>query len=197
MALSVALTGGIASGKTTVAELFEAKGALLIDSDQLAREVVEPGTEGLAQIVERFGNQVLAGDGTLDRGALGKVIFGDDVARADLNAIIHPKVRQRRAEIIAHAEGKIVISVIPLLVETGIQNTFDKVIVIDLPVAEQQYRLQTRNGFSPAEAKSRIDAQATRAQRLAVADWVIDNSGSIADLKPQVDQVWAELVRAS
>lgn len=195
MALSVALTGGIASGKSTVADLFAARGAVLVDSDVLAREVVAPGTPGLAEIVARFGPEVLTRDGDLDRPALGAVIFGDEQARADLNAIIHPRVRARRAEIIASATAPVVISVIPLLVETNAQAGFDKVIVVDLPVDEQRRRLMERNDLTADQAQARIDAQASREQRLAVADWVVDNSGSRDQLDAQVDRIWAELTR--
>ena len=133
MALQVALTGGIASGKTTVAALFAERGALLIDSDQLAREVVEPGTPGLAEVVARFGGQVLDDQGRLDRQALGAIVFADDVARADLNAIVHPGAAAR-AELLAEAgDDEVVISVIPLLVETGLADQFDAVVVVDLP----------------------------------------------------------------
>ena len=194
MALAVALTGGIASGKSTVADLFAARGAVLVDSDVLAREVVAPGTPGLAEIVARFGPEVLTRDGDLDRPALGAVIFGDEQARADLNAIIHPRVRARRAEIIASATAPVVISVIPLLVETNAQAGFDKVIVVDLPVDEQRRRLMERNDLTADQAQARIDAQATREQRLAVADWVVDNAGSVEDLDAQVDRIWGELL---
>ncbi|MGB3954663.1 MAG: dephospho-CoA kinase [Brooklawnia sp.] len=194
MALQVALTGGIASGKTTVAALFAERGALLIDSDQLAREVVEPGTPGLAEVVARFGGQVLDDQGRLDRQALGAIVFADDVARADLNAIVHPRVRQRRAELLAEAgDDEVVISVIPLLVETGLADQFDAVVVVDLPEAVQVERLMTRNGFSAEQAQARVEAQAARAERLAAADWVIDNSGAPDELDGQVQAVWREL----
>lgn len=193
--LSVGLTGGIASGKTTVGKLLAERGALIIDSDLLAREVVEPGTPGLAAIVERFGASVLASDGTLNRQALGALVFADERARADLNGIVHPAVRQRRAELIAAAvDGSIVVSVIPLLVENGMQDDFDKVIVVDLPVETQLERLQLRNGLDETDARSRIAAQATRQQRLSAADWVIENSGSYDHLRQQVDMVWDQLV---
>ncbi|WIY81629.1 dephospho-CoA kinase [Propionimicrobium sp. PCR01-08-3] len=193
--LSVGLTGGIASGKTTVGKLLAERGALIIDSDLLAREVVESGTPGLAAIVERFGASVLASDGTLNRQALGALVFADERARADLNGIVHPAVRQRRAELIAAAvDGSIVVSVIPLLVETGMQDDFDKVIVVDLPVETQLERLQLRNGLDETDARSRIAAQATRQQRLSAADWVIENSGSYDHLRQQVDMVWDQLV---
>ncbi len=194
MAFSVALTGGIASGKTTVANLLAEHGALLIDSDQLAREVVEPGTPGLAQVVTRFGEQVLTQAGSLDRQALGEIVFADAAARADLNAIVHPLVRRRRAELIAQAAAdQIVVSVIPLLVETGLVDQFDAVVVVDVPSQTQVARLVRRNDISPEQAQARLDAQASRAERLAAADWVVTNSGSRAELEAQVERLWSQM----
>ncbi len=194
MAFSVALTGGIASGKTTVANLLAEHGALLIDSDQLAREVVEPGTPGLAQVVTRFGEQVLTQAGSLDRQALGDIVFADADARADLNAIVHPLVRRRRAELIAQAAAdQIVVSVIPLLVETGLVDQFDAVVVVDVPSQTQVARLVRRNDISPEQAQARLDAQASRAERLAAADWVVTNSGSRAELEAQVERLWSQM----
>lgn len=194
VAFSVALTGGIASGKTTVANLLAEHGALLIDSDQLAREVVEPGTPGLAQVVTRFGEQVLTQAGSLDRQALGDIVFADAAARADLNAIIHPLVRRRRAELIAQAAAdQIVVSVIPLLVETGLVDQFDAVVVVDVPSQTQVARLVRRNDISPEQAQARLDAQASRAERLAAADWVVTNSGSRAELEAQVERLWSQM----
>lgn len=194
MAFSVALTGGIASGKTTVANLLAEHGALLIDSDQLAREVVEPGTPGLAQVVTRFGEQVLTQTGRLDRQALGEIVFADAAARADLNAIIHPLVRRRRAELIAQAAAdQIVVSVIPLLVETGLVDQFDAVVVVDVPSQTQVARLVRRNDISQEQAQARLDAQASRAERLAAADWVVTNSGSRAELEAQVERLWSQM----
>ena len=194
VAFSVALTGGIASGKTTVANLLAEHGALLIDSDQLAREVVEPGTPGLAQVVTRFGEQVLTQTGRLDRQALGEIVFADAAARADLNAIVHPLVRRRRAELIAQAAaGRIVVSVIPLLVETGLVDQFDAVVVVDVPSQTQVARLVRRNDISQEQAQARLDAQASRAERLAAADWVVTNSGSRAELEAQVERLWSQM----
>ena len=194
MAFSVALTGGIASGKTTVANLLAEHGALLIDSDQLAREVVEPGTPGLAQVVTRFGEQVLTQAGSLDRQALGDIVFADAAARADLNAIVHPLVRRRRAELIAQAAAdQIVVSVIPLLVETGLVDQFDAVVVVDVTSQTQVARLVRRNDISPEQAQARLDAQASRAERLAAADWVVTNSGSRAELEAQVERLWSQM----
>lgn len=195
-ALRVGLTGGIASGKSAVADALAAHGAILIDSDVLAREVVEPGTPGLAAIVERFGAGVLAADGTLDRAELGQIIFGDDAARADLNQIIHPAVRARRAEIFETApDGAVVVAVIPLLVETGIADQFDQVVAVDLPEDLQLERLMARNGYDRDEALARVRSQASRAERLAVADHVIDNSGTPAQTRAQVDRLWRQWQR--
>ncbi|EPH02637.1 dephospho-CoA kinase [Propionibacterium sp. oral taxon 192 str. F0372] len=194
-ALSVALTGGIASGKSTVADLFADRGAVIIDSDLLAREVVEPGTEGLAEIIDRFGAGVLDGDGRLNRAGLGEIIFADETARQDLNQIIHPRVRARRTELIAAApDDAVSISIIPLLVETGVRDRFAGIILVDLPVAEQLRRLMARNHMTADQAQARIRGQATRAERLAVADWVIDNSGTPGNLPHQVDRVWTQLL---
>ena len=192
--LSVALTGGIGAGKTTVARLLAQRGAILIDSDVLSREVVEPGTPGLEAIVERFGPAVLAADGSLDRQALGTIIFADAQARADLNGIVHPEVRRRRAELIASApDGSIVISVIPLLVEGGLQDGFDGVIVVDVPIDTQVDRLKARSDLDDQQARARVNAQASRDERLEVADWVIENSGSYDQLRQQVEVVWDAL----
>ena len=192
--LRVGLTGGIASGKSTAAAELAARGAVVVDADVLAREVVEPGTPGLAAVVARFGAEVLDGD-RLDRAALGRTVFGDPDARRDLERIIHPRVRARAAELEAAAEpDAVVVHVIPLLVETGQAGDFDVCVVVDLDPALQLRRLRERNGLSAEEAQARLDAQAGREQRLAVADRVLDNGGSPADLRRQVGELWSELV---
>ncbi len=189
-----ALTGGIASGKSVVAGLFADLGARIVDSDVLAREVVAPGTAGLAAIRARFGPQVIGADGSLDRAALAAIIYADEQARQDLNAIVHPAVLARRAELSDSAPaGSVVIAVIPLLVETGLVREFDRIIVVDLPEELQLARLMARNGLTERQARDRVRAQASRAERLAVADWVIDNSGSPDRLGRQVMAVWAAL----
>jgi dephospho-CoA kinase len=196
MKLHVGLTGGIASGKSAVADLLAEHGAVIIDSDRLAREVVEPGTTGLAAVVARFGTGVLAADGALNRAALGRVVFADPSARADLEAVVHPLVRARAAELAASApDGAVVVEVIPLLVETGQAGRFDHVVVVDVDPAVQLARLRARDGFSPAEAAARVAAQASRELRLAAADVVIDNSGSPEDLAAAVDRLWARWER--
>ena len=190
----IALTGGIASGKSAVADLLAERGAVIIDADVLARAVVEPGTPGLAAIVERFGAAVLAADGSLDRPALGRIIFADPDARADLEAITHPAIRARaRALRAAAPEGSVVIDVIPLLVEAGLADGFDTVIVVDADPDTQLRRLRSRDGFTAQEAGQRLAAQASRADRLAVADLVVPNTGDLADLRREVDQAWRRL----
>lgn len=191
----VGLTGGIASGKSAVVDELAARGAVVIDADVLAREVVEPGTEALAAIVERFGDQVLS-DGQLDRPRLGRLVFADPEARRDLEQIIHPAVRRRAAELeAAAAPGSVVVHVIPLLVETGQGDDFDVVVVVDVDAATQLARLQTRNGFGVEEAEARIRAQAGRDERLAVADAVLDNRGDLDQLRSQIDDLWADLLQ--
>lgn len=193
MTLAVGLTGGIASGKSTVARLLASYGAILIDSDVLAREVVAPGTPGLSEVVEAFGPSVLAADGSLDRAKLGALVFNDTAARRRLESIIHPRVRARAAEIQAAAPvDAVVVQDIPLLVETGQAPRFDAVVVVDAPEEVQLARLAER-GLSASDAKARIAAQATREQRRAVATHVIDNSGDLESLERQVRAVWAQL----
>jgi dephospho-CoA kinase len=189
----VGLTGGIGSGKSLVAELLAAHGATIIDADVLAREVVAPGTPGLAVVRERFGAGVLRADGSLDRGALGRIVFGDPVARRDLEAIIHPAVRARAAALTAAApEGAVVVQVIPLLVETGQQGNFDQVVVVDVDPGVQLSRIVLRDGLSEAEAQARLRAQASREERLAAGHVVLRNNGTRADLASAVDRLWAE-----
>ena len=192
--MRIGLTGGIASGKSTVARKLEQLGAFTIDADVLARDVVALGTEGLKAVVARFGNSVLAADGSLDRSALARVIFADPQARADLNAIIHPLVRERAAELEAAAPvGAVVVHVIPLLVETGQQDRFDAVVVVDTTVEEQLRRLTRRDGLTQTEAEQRVAAQASREERLGAATHVIDSSGPVRETMRQVDELWRSL----
>jgi dephospho-CoA kinase len=196
--LRVGLTGGIGSGKSAVSSRLASRGAVVIDSDVLAREVVAPGTDGLAEVVKAFGYDVLTPDGELDRPALGRIVFGDEAARRKLEAIIHPRVRARAAEIEAAAPADaVVVHDIPLLVETAQADRFDVVLVVDAPVDVQLERLTTQRGMTEAEAKQRIASQASREDRLAVAGLVVDNSGTLADLDRRTDEVWAELQRRS
>ena len=190
----VGLTGGVASGKSTVSAMLRDLGAVVVDADLLAREVVAPGTEGLAEIVAAFGDKVLTPDGELDRPAMGAIVFGDEEARRRLEAIIHPRVRQRSAELEAAAgPDAVVVHDIPLLAETGQAGTFDAVVVVDVPVETQVERMVRLRGMTEAEAKARISAQATREQRLAVATHVIDNTGTVEDLRDRVAEVFGEL----
>ncbi|MET0693296.1 MAG: dephospho-CoA kinase, partial [Propionibacteriaceae bacterium] len=189
----VGLTGGIASGKTSVSDRLGRRGAVIIDADLLAREVVGPGTPGLAAVAERFGPTVLD-DGELDRPALGQIVFSDPDARRDLERIIHPAVRARAAELEAEAAADaVVVQVIPLLVETGQQNSFDLVVVVDVEPETQLSRLQARNGLTLEEAQSRLAAQASRAQRLAAADVVVSNAGTLEDLDQEIDDLWSKI----
>ena len=192
--MRIGLTGGIASGKSTVARKLEQLGAVTIDADVLARDVVALGTEGLKAVVARFGDSVLAANGSLDRRALARVIFADPRARADLNAIIHPLVRERAAELEAAAPvGAVVVHVIPLLVETGQQDRFDAVVVVDTTVEEQLRRLTRRDGLTQTEAEQRVAAQASREERLGAATHVIDSSGPVRETMRQVDELWQNL----
>lgn len=189
----VGLTGGIASGKSLVAAELAARGATIIDADVLAREVVEPGTPALAAIIERFGADVVQ-DGQLDRARLAQIVFADPSARSDLERIVHPAVRARAAELErAAGDAAIVVHVIPLLVETGQQENFDLVVTVDADHEIQVQRLMARNGFTRAEAEARIAAQASREERTLVADVVLDNTGSVTQLREQIDALWAEL----
>lgn len=191
----VGLTGGIGSGKSEVSARLAAKGAVVIDADLLAREVVAPGTDGLREVVEAFGNEVLTAEGALDRPALGMLVFGDEPARRKLEAIIHPRVRARAAEIEASADpDAVIVHDIPLLVETGQADRFDLVLVVDVPPELQVARLVANRGMSEDEARARIASQATREQRLAAADVVVPNDGSLAELDARIDEIWPRLV---
>jgi dephospho-CoA kinase len=194
--LRIGLTGGIGSGKTTVAALLAEHGAIVIDSDVLAREVVAPGSPGLEAVVEAFGPGVLTSAGELDRAAMGRLAFADRTARTRLEAIIHPLVRRRAADIESAApEHAVVVHDIPLLVETGQAGSFDIVVVVDTPVRLQIDRLTRERGMTPEEARSRIGAQASRDERLAVADHVIVNDGAMSGLRAAVDRLWTQLSR--
>lgn len=189
------LTGGVASGKSTVSAMLRDLGAVVVDADLLAREVVAPGTDGLAEVVEAFGEGVLTPDGELDRPAVAAVVFADEDARRRLEAIIHPRVRQRGAELEASAgPDAVVVHDIPLLAETGQAGSFDAVVVVDVPVETQVERMVELRGMSEEEARARVAAQATREQRLAIATHVIDNTGTLEDLRERVTEVFAELV---
>ncbi|WP_232835552.1 dephospho-CoA kinase [Actinocorallia populi] len=192
--LRVGLTGGIGSGKSEVSRRLAAAGAVLIDSDALAREVVEPGTEGLARIVEEFGADILTAEGTLNREKLGSIVFSDPEKLARLNAITHPLIGARSAELQdAAPEDAVLLFDVPLLAENALKPLYDLVVVVDAPVETQLARLTDLRGMSEQEARKRIAAQATREQRLAIADRVIDNSGTLAGLAAQVEELWEDL----
>jgi dephospho-CoA kinase len=194
--LRVGLTGGIGSGKSTVGALLAEHGAVVIDSDALAREVVAAGSAGLDAVVDAFGPEVLTESGELDRAAMGRRVFADRAARARIEAVIHPRVRQRAAEIEASAPpDAVVVHDIPLLVETGQAASFDVVVVVDAPVELQVDRLTRERGMTTDEARSRIDAQASREERLAVADHVVVNDSTPAELSSAVDRLWTQLSR--
>lgn len=193
--LRIGLTGGIGSGKSTVAALLAEHGALVVDADRLAREVVEPGTPGLAAVVAEFGEQVLAADGSLDRPSLAAVVFADPAARARLDAVVHPLVRARAAELVAAAPREaVVVHDVPLLVETGQAASYDLVLVVRADPEERVRRLVGR-GLTAEDARARIASQATDEQRAAAADVVISNDGNRDDLAAQVDRFWAERVQ--
>lgn len=192
--LRVGLTGGIGSGKSEVSRRLRALGAVVIDSDVLAREVVAKGTDGLAEVVREFGPEVLDEHGALNRPKLGAIVFGDDEARKRLEAIIHPRVRARAAQIEAEAgPDAIVVHDIPLLVETGQADRFDAVVVVDVPPAVQLERLTGSRGMTADEATARIRSQASREDRLAVAAYVVDNTGTPDDLDRRVGELWERL----
>ena len=200
--LRVGLTGGIGSGKSEVARRLVAHGAVLIDADVAAREVVVPGSRGLKRIVVAFSEEVLSPDGSLDRARLGQIVFKDPELRAKLNAIVHPLVRQwmlaaeRTAVQAADPPGPIIVHDVPLLAESRGKGGFDLVIVVDVPPELQIERLISQRGTTPDQARARMNAQASREQRLKVADIVIDNSGSLANLDRRVAALWADLQRA-
>lgn len=192
--MRVGLTGGAASGKSTVAAMLAELGAVVIDSDVIAREVVARGTSGLAEVVEVFGPGVLTGDGDLDRPAVGRIVFTDEARRRELEAIIHPRVRARSAELEAEADRDApVVHDVPLLVEGGLAPSYDAVIVVDVPADVQVERMVSDRGWTREDALSRIAAQATREDRLAVATHLIDNTGTLDDLRVRVAEVYAAL----
>jgi dephospho-CoA kinase len=193
--LLVGLTGGIGSGKSTVARMLKARGAVVFDADALARDAVEPGTPGHDAVVERFGPNVLLPGGALDREALASIVFADPAARRDLEAIVHPEVRRLFAEGCERFEATdaVVVFSAPLLVETGMHTAFDVLVVVATPVERQIERLLRDRGMSEAALRARIDAQLPLEEKTAVADVVIDNDASLDELEARVDDVWTEL----
>ncbi len=195
--LKVGLSGGIGSGKSQVARGLAERGAVVIDADVLAREVVLPGSPGLAAVVAEFGADVLAPDGSLDRPRLGSMVFAEPERLAALNAIVHPLVAARTRELMAAAPADaIVVHDVPLLVENGLAGAYDVVVIVDAAEETRLARLTTDRGMDPDDARARIAAQASRQQRLAVADVVVDNNGPLAALEPQLDALWARLTSA-
>jgi dephospho-CoA kinase len=192
--LKVGLTGGIGAGKSEVSRRLAELGAVIVDADRIAREVVAPGTDGLRAVVEEFGEGILAPDGSLDRAALGAVVFADPDRLAALNALVHPLVAARSAEVeAAAAPDAVVVHDVPLLAENGLAPLYDRVLVVDASEERRLERLTRLRGMSEADARARIAAQAPREERLAVADVVLDNDGPLQDLQAQIDRVWAEL----
>jgi dephospho-CoA kinase len=188
--LRVGLTGGAGAGKSTVAARLRELGAVVIDADALAREVLEPGSDGLREVVAAFGAQVLRPDGSLDRAALAAVVFADPERRRELEAITHPRIAARTSELLAAAPADaVVVHDVPLLVEKALAPAYELVVVVDAPVERRVERLVGR-GLTEADARARIAAQATRAERAAVADVWLDNDGSVADLVAAVDALW-------
>ena len=187
----VGLTGGIGSGKSTISSLLEGKGAVIIDADAIVREVQLPGSAVLAELAEKFGSEVLAADGSLDRQAVANIVFTDPDALKALNAIVHPAVgkEMNRRMIEQRSTDHVVVLDIPLLTENPREGLQGK-IVVDVPVEVQVERLVKYRGFDETDARARISRQATREQRLATADFVVDNSGDLADLQPQIDKLW-------
>ncbi|MFD0413660.1 dephospho-CoA kinase [Streptomyces sp. NPDC127108] len=195
--LKVGLTGGIGAGKSEVSRLLVERGAVLVDADRIAREVVAPGTEGLAAVVETFGPGILAADGSLDRPKLGAIVFADPEKLAALNAIVHPLVGARSAELeraaAAAADDTVVVHDVPLLAENGLAPLYDVVVVVDARPETQLDRLVRLRGMTEDDARARMTAQATREKRLEIADLVIDNDGPLERLVPRVDEVWRDL----
>ncbi|MGI8615843.1 MAG: dephospho-CoA kinase [Actinomycetota bacterium] len=193
--LLVGLTGGIGSGKSTVARLLERRGAAVIDADQLAREAVAKGTPGFDRVVDAFGRGVVSPDGELDRSALANRIFSDQAQKAALEAIVHPEVARRFSDQVEafRATDRIVVYVTPLLVELGLAPAFDVVVVVTASPHLRVSRVASDRGLSPDEVRGRLAVQATDEQRAEVADVLIDNDGSLAELEPQVDRLWRDL----
>ena len=187
--LRIGLTGGVASGKSTVADMFAHLGAVVIDTDQIAREVVMPGQPALGEIEAAFGPELLTADGTLDRRRMRELVFSEPERRHRLESILHPRIRARTLDIAQQADGPYQLLVVPLLLETGFGDLVDRVLVVDCPEHEQRQRLLQRDGEDPAQAERMMAAQTSRQARLAVADDVIDNGGPIDATRAQVEKL--------
>jgi len=193
----VGLTGGIASGKSFVASLLAELGASTIDADDVAREVVSPGSPGLSAVVSAFGNHVLLPSGELDRNKLGDIVFSDTKSRLQLEALLHPLIKVRTTQLISSQSSEIVVYSVPLLVEANVDYPFDSVITVEAGEEHQVERLVRSRSLTEDEARKRVSTQTTAANRVARADYVVDSSGSKDDTKRQVDTIWKELVKAS
>lgn len=193
--LRVGLTGGVGSGKTTVSDLFAGKGVPIIDTDVIARELVEPGTPALAEIAGRFGRAVMTADGRLDRAALRRIVFADSHARRDLEGILHPRIRKETAKRVQQLQAPYCIIVIPLLVESGMLDAVDRILVVDVDPEIQVRRTAARDGISEEQAKAIKASQATREERLAVAHDILDNSGDPAALEPEVERLHRQYLK--
>jgi dephospho-CoA kinase len=189
----IGLTGGIASGKSTVAKLLAKNGAYTIDADQVARDVVEVGSPGLAAVVEEFGSDVLSGGGQLDRERLGSIVFSDPEKRLKLESILHPLIKVRTMQLISESDSEIVVYAVPLLVEASVDYPFDFIVTVEAGEDNQLERLVRSRGLSLGEAKERIASQASREQRQSKADFVIDSSGTLEQLANQVDALWLKI----
>jgi dephospho-CoA kinase len=193
----VGLTGGIASGKSYVASVLAQFGASTVDADQVARDVVVPGSPGLVQVVGAFGYEILLPSGDLDRAKLGNIVFTDPKKRLELESILHPLIRARTTQLIGEQVSDIVVYAVPLLVEASVDYPFDAIITVEAGVENQVSRLMASRSMPESEAKKRIDAQTSRAEREARADFVIDSSGTKEQTKQQVELVWIQLLESA
>jgi len=193
----IGLTGGIASGKSTVAKLLASYGAETIDADQVARDVVLPGSVGLQAVVNEFGAEVLSDSGELDRDLLGQIVFKEPEKRKALEQILHPLIKKRTTELLAASKSSVVVYAVPLLVEANVDYPFDMILTVEAGVENQVERIVRSRGLSEADAQRRIDAQASTAERSERADFVIDSSGTHAQLEQQIAILWPKIEQAA